>query len=733
MPTGTQPRVHQKQATRPRPAASKKAGRTRQQYNGTGTSAGNGSTSTPPHDPLSALQKVVHQCSQAIIRGYDEQSILNESCRLLVEETGYAMSWIAQRKNGDDQEITPLAQTGVPGDFQPPGRNGTTWSDPLQNALATQRPQVVRNIQNNTNHKSLREHADRWGYASQCTIPLRLQPDSLGALTIYSKESDAFGPQELVLLRELAGDLEHGIANLQEQAQLEHRESELREARKHYVDFFENAREAIFTTSPGGTIKLANRAFAELMGFPEPGKLLNERSISLYTILTPRDKNRLMQSVEDETQTPLEMELLRPNRPPAWVAVNAQRTNTPEGPRIKVFVRDLSPQRTEREKEKRLLELVESRHTAIINKDLDGRIRDWNRGAEELYGIPADQVIGRPDSEVNLPGDRLEHEKRVAEAVRNGKRVPPYQTRRRHQDGSMVDVCVTVNPTGPPGPVTGYWSIEHEIARNTERGNGARPAHAKSVVTSTTGPRSGLIQPAMHALNSTVTPIINHVELARSKWPDSVDKDHLAHIERNAFHLARLVKELEEAFRLESGAIELDRQPTPLKNVIDDALGDVEETTRQRGIRIEQEAPPSWIVLMDRARVRQALSTLIEQAVLASPKGRTMRLRTIKTKQNVRIQIAGASDPLEAKRDGAEDDREARTLHATAKRTGELRLYVAKKIIEHHGGRLGVNGGSKQDPATMNLVLPIEGDGQKEPPAAREKPMAARHVLRPDA
>src|SRR6185295_12486428 len=47
-----------------------------------------------------------------------------------------------------------------------------------------------------------------------------------------------------------------------------------------------------------------------------------------------------------------------------------------------------------------LVQLMELSLDAIIVRDANNRIQTWNRGAQDMYGWPADEVMGRPLQEL---------------------------------------------------------------------------------------------------------------------------------------------------------------------------------------------------------------------------------------------------------------------------------------------------------------------------------------------
>jgi PAS domain S-box-containing protein len=97
-----------------------------------------------------------------------------------------------------------------------------------------------------------------------------------------------------------------------------------------------------------------------------------------------------------------------------------------------------------------LADIVRSSSDAIIGKTLDGVITSWNRGAEELYGYPAEEVVGRPISILAAPGAEDEVPSLLAR-IRRGERVENYETVRRTRDGREVEVSLTLSPVRDAG------------------------------------------------------------------------------------------------------------------------------------------------------------------------------------------------------------------------------------------------------------------------------------------
>jgi diguanylate cyclase (GGDEF)-like protein/PAS domain S-box-containing protein len=89
--------------------------------------------------------------------------------------------------------------------------------------------------------------------------------------------------------------------------------------------------------------------------------------------------------------------------------------------------------------------IVESTADAVFTKSLDGRILTWNRGAEQLFGFAASDVLGQHVSML-APANGDDEVRTILRAIAAGETVRDLDTIRRRRDGSKVEVSLTVSP-----------------------------------------------------------------------------------------------------------------------------------------------------------------------------------------------------------------------------------------------------------------------------------------------
>jgi PAS domain S-box-containing protein len=137
-----------------------------------------------------------------------------------------------------------------------------------------------------------------------------------------------------------------------------------------------------------------------------------------------------------------------------------------------------------------LAAIVESSDDAIMSKTPDGVITSWNRGAEEIYGYRADEIIGRPIS-ILIASDRPDEMDVILDRLRNGERIEHYETIRIRKDGRAVSVSLTVSPIhDAAGRLMGVSSIACDISERKRADERLRAAsqYARSLIEASLDP-----------------------------------------------------------------------------------------------------------------------------------------------------------------------------------------------------------------------------------------------------
>lgn len=183
------------------------------------------------------------ECNQALVKASSEDELLHEICRIVVEIGGYRLAWVGIAEQDEAKNVRPVAKWGFEEGYLENIK--ITWgedpwgSGPTGTAIRTGEPAVSQNSWRNPSYTLWREQAQAHGYASSIALPLTM-PQSptiatgtekrvFGVLNIYAAETDAFDPQELELLNELADDLAYGIAALRARAERQRAEQALRD------------------------------------------------------------------------------------------------------------------------------------------------------------------------------------------------------------------------------------------------------------------------------------------------------------------------------------------------------------------------------------------------------------------------------------------------------------------------------------------------------------------------
>ena len=112
--------------------------------------------------------------------------------------------------------------------------------------------------------------------------------------------------------------------------------------------------------------------------------------------------------------------------------------------------------------------MVQSSQDAIITKDTHGIVTTWNQAAEHIFGYSEKEMIGQPILRL-IPPDRVHEESYILGSVLQGERVEHYETLRRHKNGRLIPISLTVSPIwNEAGNVIGASKIARDVSDRKE-------------------------------------------------------------------------------------------------------------------------------------------------------------------------------------------------------------------------------------------------------------------------
>lgn len=127
---------------------------------------------------------------------------------------------------------------------------------------------------------------------------------------------------------------------------------------------------------------------------------------------------------------------------------------------------DVTERRQMEEERARLAMIVESSNDAIFSISLDNIITSWNRGAENVFGYSAREIIGSHIFTI-IPPERYAERSQILQTILSGEQVKHFETTRTRKDGRQIFVSLTTSPIlDADGKIIGNSVIARDV---TER------------------------------------------------------------------------------------------------------------------------------------------------------------------------------------------------------------------------------------------------------------------------
>jgi two-component system phosphate regulon sensor histidine kinase PhoR len=209
--------------------------------------------------------------------------------------------------------------------------------------------------------------------------------------------------------------------------------------------------------------------------------------------------------------------------------------------------------------------------------------------------------------------------------------------------------------------------------------------------------KNDFVSNVSHELRTPLASIKAYVEmLIDGEADDERTKiDFYEVIQNEANRLSRLIDDILNISRIESGLIKVNKQPQSLAVIISEAIEVITPQAKQKSITIDEGATPTFYQTADKDMLYQAVLNLLSNAVKYTPDGGTVSVRTSFDESRrlivTRITDTGVGIPARDLPFVFEKFYRAEANNRMAKGTG-LGLSLVKQIIETvHGGKVFVD------------------------------------------
>ena len=186
--------------------------------------------------------------------------------------------------------------------------------------------------------------------------------------------------------------------------------------------------------------------------------------------------------------------------------------------------------------------------------------------------------------------------------------------------------------------------------------------------------------------HQTKTPITN-LSLYISLLEDDPKDEYIEIIKYELNKLEFLIQNLVKSSRLESDIISLQKHQANLKDIVKDVLREFKVTLSEKDIRIDLK-DEDLLFALDERWLKEAIHNLLDNAIKYSPKGSTINISVYKSYLNYNLDIENECKDLSEETLPKIFERFYRGKNSVSKDGLGLGLYIAREIIEKHGGNI---------------------------------------------
>ena len=374
------------------------------------------------------------------------------------------------------------------------------------------------------------------------------------------------------------------------------------------------------------------------------------------------------------------------------------------------IARDITGKKQNEAIAKQFEAIVTSSDDAIISKDLNGIIQTWNRGAENVFGYTADEVIGKPVT-ILFPPEALDDEPQILARIRAGERIEHYETLRVRKDGQLIDVSLTISPIiDSAGRIIGASKIARDITEKKIYERELKKARDEAERSSRA--KDHFLAALSHELRTPLNPVLLVASdaVADPDLPPGV-RANFDVILKNVELEAKLIDDLLDLARVRSGKLKVEKHYVNVYSVLTSAMAVVQNEVDQKRITLKQKFDDTQsVILGDAVRLQQVFWNVLKNAVKFTPVEGTITIETGATREKCILRISDTGIGMSREELAHVFDAFKQGDHSQkAHRFGGLGLglTITRNLVELHSGVIEASSDGPGKGSCFKISFPL--------------------------
>ncbi|AFJ02657.1 diguanylate cyclase/phosphodiesterase (GGDEF & EAL domains) with PAS/PAC sensor(s) [Methylophaga frappieri] len=343
----------------------------------------------------------------------------------------------------------------------------------------------------------------------------------------------------------------------------------------------------------------------------------------------------------------------------------------------------------------RLKTVLDNTQDGVITIDASGKISHFNQAASTLFGYQPDDVIGKNITMLMPATFRHQHEQGMLRFLQHGESNvigSAVQVEALHKSGQTIPIELTLSAY--------QWESQYfftGIARDISLRQAEHQAliTAKEEAEKANQAKSEFLSAMSHELRTPLNAIMGFAQLLKMDIQNQLSAEQSSHLDiilQSGSHLAKLINDVLELSRIESGNLDVTLVPVNVSQVIEDCLPFLQTLAHDNSIQIDIPPATNHWVKADATRLKQVMINLLSNAIKYNrPQGMvSISLDELSDNQILRITITdtgiGIPKQLQTRLFTAFDrlGQDASGIEGSG-----VGLVVTQRLIEAMQGRIG--------------------------------------------